>query len=327
MYHVKITGTGMYAPETVVKNQYFNDRFGIDVDEHIRPLLGYVERRWAKEEESAASMGQEAARNALHQAGIKAQDLDMIVVATDTPEYISPATAHVIQDGLGAKNARVWDMNAACAGFVIALDTACRFLQTDDTLFHAMVIGTYNMTKYLNHDDVQTSSLFADGAGAVIVSRSATPGYLSASHIADGSYHDYMGIYAGGTKFPLTPERIAAKDHLLKFAKRFPGDTNSSRWPNLVEQTLAKANHLVQEIDLALFTQINLSVIKEVMQSLALPMEKTHTIMDRYGYTGSACIPMALHDALNKGKLKREDLLVVTASGGGYSMASVAFRY
>jgi 3-oxoacyl-[acyl-carrier-protein] synthase-3 len=193
-----------------------------------------------------------------------------------------------------------------------------------------LVIGTYAMTKFLNWDDMKTCTIFADGAGACVMKAIETRedrGFLASTLFADGTYCDYLGTFVGGTKKPATPERIERGEHYLTFHQRFPEDTNSSRWPLLIRETLGKKGLRVDEIDCVIFTQINRSVIVEVMDTLCLPMEKTHTIMDKWGYTGSACIPMALDDAVRKGKLEQGDLVVFCASGVGIAMAVAAFRW
>jgi 3-oxoacyl-[acyl-carrier-protein] synthase-3 len=185
------------------------------------------------------------------------------------------------------------------------------------------------MSKYVDWADKKTCTIFADGAGALVLQASNEgPGFLASKLVAEGSYHDHMGIYAGGTRIPITEEVLRegvwAK---LRFAKKYPSEINTEGWPAIVQDVLKKAGLTIEDIPLFLFTQVNLSTIKEVMAKLDLPMSRTHTIMGKWGYTGSACIPMVLDDAIREGKLKRGDNLVMCASGGGLNMACVAFRY
>ena len=156
------------------------------------------------------------------------------------------------------------------------------------------------MSKYLDWNDKKTATIFADGAGAVVLRASEDePGFLASKLVADGSYADYMGIYAGGTRIPITQE-VLQTDYWTKvrFAKRYPPEVNIEGWPQIVRQVLAKAELTLDDIALLLFTQVNLSTIKEVMKILKVPMDRTHTVMEKWGYTGSACIPMALDDAV-----------------------------
>jgi 3-oxoacyl-[acyl-carrier-protein] synthase III len=262
-------------------------------------------------------------------SGVNPKELDLIVLATDTPEYISPATSVVVQHRLGARNAGTFDLNCACAGFVTALDTASKYIIADDAYRNVLVIGAYAMSKYVDWTDKKTCTIFADGAGALVLQASEeSPGFLASKLVAEGSFHDHMGIYAGGTRIPITEdvlrEGVWAK---LRFAKKYPSEVNTEGWPAIVKDVLAKAGLALDDIQLFLFTQVNLSTIKEVMAKLDLPLSRTHTVMGKWGYTGSACIPMVLDDAVREGKLKRGDNFIMCASGGGLNMASVAFRF
>ena len=257
------------------------------------------------------------------------RELDLIILATDTPEQLSPATSVVVQHRLGAVNAGTFDVNCACAGFVTALDTASKFIIADSAYRNVLVVGAYAISKYLDWHDKKTATIFADGAGALVLQATdERPGFLAGKLHADGSFHDHMGIYAGGTHMPITNEVLEEGMWTkVRFAKKYPAEVNTEGWPAIVEQVLAKAKLTLGDIKLFLFTQVNLSTIKEVMGKLELPMERTHTIMQKWGYTGSACIPMVLHDAVSAGKLSRGDNVIMCASGGGLNMACVAFRW
>ena len=329
MRYAKIAGTGSYVPEKILTNDELGRMLGEDINEFVSQILGIRERHICAPEESTADLATGAAEKALEASGVKAEELDLIVLATDTPEYVSPATSVVVQHRLGARNAGTFDLNCACAGFVTALDTASKYIIADETYRNVLVIGAYAMSKYVDWTDKKTCTIFADGAGALVL-RAATdgPGFLASKLVAEGSFHDHMGIYAGGTHMPVTEEVLRegvwAK---LRFAKKYPAEVNNEGWPAIVRDVLAKANLTLDDVPLFLFTQVNLSTIKEVMSRLDLPMSRTHTVMGKWGYTGSACIPMVLDDAAREGKLKRGDNLIMCASGGGLNMACVAFRY
>jgi 3-oxoacyl-[acyl-carrier-protein] synthase-3 len=191
-----------------------------------------------------------------------------------------------------------------------------------------LVIGTYAMSKFLNWDDYKTATVFADGAGAIVLQVAGEPGFLSSKMQADGQYHDYMGIYVGGSFKPPTCERLERGEHYLVIAKRFPPDFNATHWPQLVQTVIEDAGYDISDIDRIYFTQININTIKQVMQTLELPLEKTHWIMDKWGYVGSACVAMALDDHIAQGRgPKPGDLVVFCASGGGYAMAAAAFLW
>lgn len=328
MQKATIVGTGAYAPERVVKNEYFDKMYGKDMDTFLREKRNIHERRFMAEDQCTSDLILPAANQALDNAGIQAEDLQLIVVATDTPDYLSPATAAVVQHRMGAKNAGCFDVNSACAGFVAAMDIAQKYIATDTHYQNVLVVGAYGMTKYVNWDDYKIASLFADGAGAVVLQ--ATEGdnaILSSTMFADGQYHDYMGVYGGGTKRPITDEVLANKSHLLDFAKKIPIETNGREWPRLTNILLDKTNTKKDDIDHFFLTQINIGSINEALDNLSLSRDISHNIMDRFGYTGSACIPMAIHDAAIQNKLKKGDLVFTLGSGGGLSMAAMAMHW
>lgn len=324
-----IRSTGAYAPEWTLPNHFFNELLGEDVDSWLTQNLTIRERRWCRENESTADLGVEAAKRALANASISATDLDLIIVATDTPEYISPSTASVVQYRLGARRAGTFDLNTACAGFVTGLDVASKFLQADARYTSILVIGAYAMSKYLDKQDKKTVTLFADGAGAVILGaeQNTTRGFLASELITQGQYHDWMGIYAGGTKMPLSADVLHRKDHLLKFVHKFPREINPQVWTQMIHNLCQRLNIQPTDVQHYFFTQININSIYETLSNLGVSHERTHTIMDRYAYTGSACIPMAFDDAVHRGKVQPDDLIFFIGSGGGLAFASAAFIF
>ena len=329
MSFANIISTGVYVPEKIVTNDDLSRILGEDINEFVTQVLGIHERHVCADNESTADLATNASRQALEAAQLDPSELDLIVLATDTPEQLSPATSVVVQHRLGAVNAGTFDVNSACAGFVTALDTASKFIIADPAYRNVLVVGAYAMSKYLDWHDKKTATIFADGAGALVLqARDDRPGFLAGKLHADGSFHDYMGIYAGGTRLPITnqviDEGIWTK---VRFAKKYPAEVNNEGWPVIIEQVLAKSRLKLSDVKLFLFTQVNLSTIKAVMAKFELPMERTHTIMHKWGYTGSACIPMVLHDAVSAGKLTRGDNVIMCASGGGLNMACVAFRW
>lgn len=329
MRDARIIGTGIYVPEKVLTNADLSRNLGVDIDEFVTNVAGIRERHIAADDESTADLATHAALAAIGNAGIDALDLDLILLATDTPEYLSPATSVVVQERIGAVRAGTFDINCACAGFVTTLDAAYKYIIADATYKNVLVIGCYAMSKFIDWSDKKTSTLFADGAGAMVLQAvESEPHFMASKLVADGSYHDFMGIFAGGTKTPITQGVLAENDlNHLRFAKKYPPDVNIIGWPRIVDDVLAKANITRDDVDVFLWTQVNLSTIKLVMGEMQIPYEKTHTIMDKWGYTGSACIPMVFHDALAVGKIKRGDTVVLCASGGGLNMACLAMKY
>lgn len=329
MTYARIVGTGSYAPEKVLTNEDLSRMLGEDINEFVSQVIGINERHICAADESTADLAEAASLKALEAAGITPEQLDLIILATDTPEHLSPATSVVVQHRLGAKNAGTFDINCACSGFVTALDAASKFIIADSEYKNILVVGAYAMSKYLDWNDKKTATIFADGAGAVVLQASDKgPGFLASKLLADGAFADYMGIYAGGTRMPVTEEVLReGRWTKVRFAQRYPPEVNIEGWPRIIRELLEKSDLKLDDIGLFLFTQVNLSTIKEVMRILDLPMERTHTIMQKWGYTGSACIPMVLDDAVREGKVKRGDNLIMCASGGGLNMACVAFRW
>ncbi|NUM59687.1 MAG: ketoacyl-ACP synthase III [Bdellovibrionaceae bacterium] len=328
MRNATIIGTGMYAPERVIKNDYFNDLYKKDLDTFLKTQRNISERRWMSPEQTTSDLIMPAAQEALKNAGITAQDLDMIIVATDTPDYLSPSTASVVTYRLGATKAGSFDLNTACAGFVTALEVAQKFIKADEQFNHILVVGAYAMSKWLNFDDYKIASLFADGAGAAVLkSTKDTKGFMSSTFYTDGQYHDYMGIYAGGSYKPVTHEAIEKKEHLLAFPKRIPPETNGIHWPRLTQIVLDKIGKKPDDVAHFFITQFNVQSIYETMDKLNLPRDRSHYIMDKYGYTGSASIGMCLADAVRQHKLKKGDLVVMLGSGGGMSMAALTLEW
>lgn len=326
--YATIQGTGHYAPEKVVPNSFFNDLYKKDIGSFLESSRNIKERRWMEENQRTSDLILPAAIQALKNAKISADDLDLIVVATDTPDYLSPSTASVMQFKLNAKNAGTFDLNSACAGFVTACDLANKYIQADEKYKNILVVGAYAMSKWLNFDDYKIASLFADGAGAVVIQATTQPtGFLSSTMYTDGQYHDYMGIYAGGSAQKITHDVVEQKKHLLSFPKKIPPETNGLHWPRLTTQVLDSIGKKPSDVKHFFITQFNVQSIYETLDRLELPRDRAHYIMDRYGYTGSASIGMALSDAAEMHKLQQGDLVVMLGSGGGMSMTALALEW
>jgi 3-oxoacyl-[acyl-carrier-protein] synthase-3 len=325
----QILSTGRYIPEKVITNQDLNEMLGENVDDWLVENVGMRERHVMAEDETTSDMIVAASRPALARAGLLAADLDLILVATDTPDYISPATASVVQAKLDAPHAGTYDINCACAAWVTALDAAARYVATDPDLEHILVAGGYGMTKFVDWTDKYTATLFADGAAVAVVGAGDEPGFLSGKLVGQGQYHNALGIYTGGTYRPATPEVVAEHGKpRVQFVSKFPATFNSDNWPPLVRAVAGKAGLTLDEIDFYVFTQLNLRTIEQVMENLGQPLAKTHWIMDKWGYLGSACIPAALDDALEQGKGPRPgDHVLFCATGGGMAMAATVWRW
>ena len=326
--HPCILSTGRYIPERRVTNAELDARFGTDVGSWLVDNVGIEARHFMADDESTSDLVTAAASQALARAGVAPEQVDLLIVATDTPDYLSPATSSVVQHKLGASGSGTFDVNAACAGWVTALDIGARYLATDPSLRHVLVCGGYGMSRYLDWSDKKTATLFADGAGAVLLGAGDAPGWLGGKLVADGQYHDALGVYTGGTARPATPEVVRELGKpVVQFVRKFPSTFNADRWPPLITQTLARAGASVDDVSLFVFTQLNARTIETVMDRLRQPMTKTHMIMDKWGYLGSACLPAALDDAVQQRPPSPGDLVVFCATGGGLAMGCSAWRW
>ena len=316
-------------------NADFDRLLGESVGDWLVENVGIRERHFMAEDQTTSDLAVAAAQVALERAGLEPADLDRIIVATDTPDYLSPATAAVVQAKLGARRAGVFDVNSACAGWVIALDIAAKTLVTEPDERFVLVIGAYGMSRFLDWGDKKTVTLFADGAGAVVVGAGSQPGWLATAMAAAGEYHDALGIYTGGVFRPASLANLERYGPpTVQFVRKFPATFNTEQWPPLIERVLAKASAATgtrlgpDDVDRYYFTQVNLRTLEATMAALGQPLEKTHWIMDKWGYTGSACIPMVLDDAIAQGKGPTPGSLVLfCASGGGIALAASLWRW
>ncbi len=323
--HPQILATGSYVPERVVTNAEIDELMGESTSEWLLANVGIRERRWMSAEQTTSDLIVAAAKKALVRAGLSPSDLDLIIVSTDTPDYLSPSTSVVVQSKLGASKAGCYDVNSACAGWVTAVDQGAKYLMTEPTMKYVLVAGGYGMSRYIDIKDKKTANLFADGAGAVVLGVGEEAGFLAGNMLAVGEFHDALGIYTGGTSRPCTPETGFPK---VEFVKKFPKTFNTEYWPKLMQGALDKADMTFDDVDHYFFTQLNLRTIEFMMDLLKQPIEKTHWIMHKWGYTGSPCVVMALDDAITQGKApKPGETILFCASGGGISMAASVWKW
>ena len=325
----QILSTGSYVPERIVTNAEIDKLMKASTNEWLLANVGIRERRWMSPEQTTSDLIVEASKKAIERAGITAADLDLIIISTDTPDYLSPSTSVVVQHKLGANNAGGYDVNSACAGWVTALDQGARYLMTEPSYEYILIAGGYGMSRFLDFNDKKTANLFADGAGAVVLGVGEEKGFIGSNLLAVGSFHDALGIYTGGANRPCTPENMAEfGTPKVQFVKKFPKTFNTEYWPKLMQGALDKGGLNYDDVDQFYFTQLNLRTIEFMMDLLKQPIEKTHWIMDKWGYTGSPCVIMALDDAISQGKgPKAGDTILFCASGGGITMASSVWKW
>jgi 3-oxoacyl-[acyl-carrier-protein] synthase III len=329
MATARIRGTGLYAPGDAIGNAELMSLAGVEFDaERLEAKVGIHARHIARLRgipETTADFAEKAARAALTDAGVEPGALGLVIAATDTPEFISPATAIVLQGRLqaGPADCAVFDVASSCASFVNGLDTAARIMATDPEIRFGLVVGIYNMPAYLRPGDAFGWPLFADGAGAVVLERvESGPGYVDGVRHADGTQWNFVGVYAGGTHTPVTQAVLESGHWGLELLQKLPGDRNVKLWPPLVRRLMQKTGRSLDGVGHFIFTQINRSVIQQVMEELGLPMDRTTCIMDRYGYTGSGCVPMALATALREGRVRPGQSVVLVASGAGLAVGA-----
>ena len=323
--YATLASTGSYLPEVKVHNDDLRVRFA-----HLPEFVDKMEassaitcRYYAPEDWVTSDLAVPAARQALERAGLRPEDVDLIILGTDSPDYLTPATSVVLQHKLGAVNAGTFDVGCACASFPTALACGAGWIATNPGIRTVLVVGVYMMHKLADPNDPAVF-FYGDGAGAAVLVASDRPGFLGAAAQAGGEYHKHWGIYSGGTFEPATVASVEAGRTKVKMVDRYPPEINHEGWPRLTRKLAANCGFGLDEIDFIIFTQVRKASIELVMDNLGLPMAKTHTIMENWGYTGSACIPMALDDALAKGRIHSGDRLVLVGSGVGYNQAAVA---
>lgn len=327
MRHARIVATGRHLPERVVTNAELQARFPQfpDFVAKMEASSGIRQRLWAPEHWTTSDVALPAARQALERAGRRPEEVDLIILGTDSPDYITPATSVVLQHKLGAKNAGTFDVGCACASFATGLAAAAGIIAANPAIRTVLVVGVYLMHKLADPADPMIF-FYGDGAGAAVLEPAEEPGFIASAFQADGAYHGFWGLYSGGTAEPATEESLRAGRTRVRMLERYPPEINHEGWPRLVRKLAAGGGFRVEDVDFAIFTQVRKPSIELVMQDLGLPLQRTHMVMEEWGYTGSACIPMALDDAREKGKIREGDLVVLVGSGVGYNQAAVAYR-
>jgi 3-oxoacyl-[acyl-carrier-protein] synthase-3 len=327
--HAQILSTGSYVPERTVTNAEIDRILGESTNQWLIDNVGIRQRHWLAPDQTTSDLVVAASQDALQKADVQPSEVDLLVVSTDTPDYLSPSTSVVVQHKLGAVKAGCYDVNSACAGWVTALDQGARYIITDPDVRYVLVTGGYAMSRFLDLSDKRTANLFGDGAGAVVLGKGDAPGLLASRLHARGEYHDALGIYTGGAYRPCTPENLETYGPpRVQFVKKFPATFNTEHWPPLIQAALEKADLTLDDVDLYLFTQLNLRTIEQTMETLGQPLEKTHWVMHKWGYTGSPCVAMALDDAIHQGRgPDRGDVVLFCTSGGGISIAISVWRW
>jgi 3-oxoacyl-[acyl-carrier-protein] synthase III len=325
----QIVSTARYLPERAVTNAELTARFAAlgkpTVIGKFEAATGILQRFYVPDDWATSDVALPAAKEALKRAGRRPEDVDLIILGTDSPDYVTPDTSVVLQYKLGAKNAGTFDIGCACASFPASLAIAAGLIATNPGLKTVLVIGVYLMHRLSDPND-PVCFFYGDGAGAAVVEGGDMQGFVGAAFQADGAYASYWGIFAGGTVEPASIDAVKAGRTQVRRLINYPANLNEEGWPPLFKRLADQSGFTPEDVDQLLFTQINKYSIPIAAERCGVPAEKCHTIMEKYGYTGSACIPMALDDAIELGKIKRGDLVVMIGSGVGYNMAAAAVR-
>jgi 3-oxoacyl-[acyl-carrier-protein] synthase-3 len=324
-----IIGTGSYMPERVLTNDDLA-KIVETSDEWIASRTGIRQRRIAAENESTSDMAAAAARNALSMAGVSAEELDLIVVATVTPDMFFPSTACFVQAKIGAKKAAGFDVSAACSGFLYATQTARHFINSGPRKT-ALVIGAEKLSSLINWKDRNTCVLFGDGAGAVVIRHDDSPTapgrVLSTVMGSDGTLADLLKVPGGGSASPITSENVSLRLNTIHMEGRETFKHAVTRMLEASQEALKLAGLTPADVKLVIPHQANLRIIAAIAERLGVPEERTFINLDKYGNTSAATIPVALDEANRSGRIQRGDVVLMVAFGGGFTWASSVLQW
>jgi 3-oxoacyl-[acyl-carrier-protein] synthase-3 len=324
--HAHVTGWGRYAPAQVLTNADLEKMVDTS-DEWIRTRTGIRERRVAAANETTASMGAVAGLRAIHTAGIDPEDIDLILLATLTPDYWMPSTAALVKEAIGNTRATAFDVMAACSGFVYGFATAQAFIQAG-LARHVLVIGSELLTRFLDYSDRSTCILFGDGAGAVVLSASDEPGGALGIEMTTEPQGAYMiWLPAGGSKSPPSAETIARGEHYVRMEGNQTYRFATKTMATTALESIRLSGLQPSDVDLFIPHQANIRIIEAVAKGLDLPMEKMFVNLDRYGNTSAASVPIALAEAVNEGRVEVGDNVTIVAFGAGFTSGAVTIEW
>jgi 3-oxoacyl-[acyl-carrier-protein] synthase-3 len=326
MIKAKIIGTGSYAPKKVVTNHDLAKVLDTN-DEWITERTGIKQRHIADKNETTSDLAYEASVRALKAAKLSAQDLDLIIVATMSPDSVMPSTGCILQEKLGAKKAAAFDMFAACSGFVYGLSIANAFIKSG-MYENVLIVGAEILSRFVDWEDRTTCVLFGDGAGAVVLQRfTGKRGILSTHMHSDGSLGHILALPAGGATHPPTAETIQKKMHFITMKGNEVFKSAVRALGEVAQEALDFNNIKHEDLDFLIPHQANLRIIQAMAQRLKMPMEKVVLTLPQYGNTSAASIPMAMDEAVRDGRIKENDLILLEAFGGGLTWGAALIRW
>ena len=322
MTYARIAGTGSYLPENIMTNEDM-EKLVDTSDQWIRERTGIEQRHIARDDETCVDLAEKASRLAIEAAGIRPQDIDLIIFATSTPDKIFPSSACILQARLDLHGCPAFDIQAVCSGFVYALSVADKFVKTGSSR-KVLVVGAEVFSRILNWEDRGTCVLFGDGAGAAVLEASEETGILSTHIHADGQYEDLLrvpyGISDGYDQVKAGKAFVEMKgSEVFKIAVNTLG--------KIVDETLAANNMHKSEIDWLVPHQANLRIISATAKKLSMSMDRVVVTVNKHGNTSAASIPLALDAAVRDGRIKRNEILLLEAFGGGFTWGSALIRY
>jgi len=324
--YAHVTGWGIATPERILSNEELT-QFVDTSDEWIISRTGIEQRYIAGPGETTASLASQAACRALEPTNIEAHDLDLIILATSTPEHIFPSTASLVQDEIGAIRAGAFDLSAACTGFIYALNMAAQAIRTG-SIENALVIGSETLSRYVNWDDRSTCILFGDGAGAFVLQASDKPGgILSCIMRSDGSGADLLSLPAGGSKLPASHETVDRKQHTIQMKGREVFRFATRVMASATREAVEEAGLQLEDIQLIIPHQANKRIIESAARGLRMPMDRFILNVNRYGNTSTASIPLAFFEAMDDGRIHDGDHLVLVGFGAGLTWGALAMQW
>jgi len=325
MQNVKIIGTGSYVPTNVLTNNDLEKIVDTN-NEWIITRTGIKERRIVKDNEITSDISSKAALQALEDAKLKPEQLELIIVATNSPDMIFPATACFVQDKIKSINAATFDLQAGCTGFVYGMITAWQFI-VSGFYNNALVIGAETLSKFVDWTDRNTCVLFGDGAGAVVLKADKVEGILSGYLKADGSGADLIKIPAGASKIPASHETIEQRLHYVKMKGNEVFKYAVKYMKRSTIKALEKCQLSVADVDCFIPHQANIRIISVVAKVLGIKKDKVFTNLDKYGNTSAASVVIALDEAVRKGQIQNGDIVVLTAFGAGLTSGSIVIKW